>query len=207
MKPERDLPAAVPSVRRVAQQHAEERHCRAEADVVRGLGDRLHDVGNHMFDELARIAVRRLVAKLHTSELIGVPVTGPARLRVTKWIDVSRRRLYAHGHHLVERGDAVSRADLARVLGVVVEVLWRERSGRGQYIDASLLDVQAASLANIASNYLIAGRETKRWGTAHESIVPYQVFATKDQPIAIAAAMCSINVVFGAKMSLLRAES
>jgi len=71
---------------------------------------------------------------------------------------------------------------------IMAALLWRERSGRGQYIDASLLDVQAASLANIASNYLIAGREAKRWGTAHESIVPYQVFATKDQPIAIAAA-------------------
>ena len=67
-------------------------------------------------------------------------------------------------------------------------LLWRERSGRGQYIDCSLLDVQVSALANIASNYLVADREAGRWGTAHESIVPYQVFATKDQPIAIAVA-------------------
>ena len=67
-------------------------------------------------------------------------------------------------------------------------LLWRERSGRGQHLDISLLDVQVSGLANIASNYLVAGKEARRWGTAHESIVPYQVFQTADRPIAIAAA-------------------
>jgi formyl-CoA transferase len=67
-------------------------------------------------------------------------------------------------------------------------LLWRERSGRGQYLDCSLLDIQVSGLANIASNYLVAGQEATRWGTAHESIVPYQVFRAKDRPIAIAAA-------------------
>jgi len=67
-------------------------------------------------------------------------------------------------------------------------LLWRERSGRGQYLDISLLDVEVAGLANIASNYLVGGREATRWGTAHESIIPYQVFQTSDRPIAIAVA-------------------
>jgi formyl-CoA transferase len=67
-------------------------------------------------------------------------------------------------------------------------LLWRERSGQGQFLDCSLLDVQVSALANIASNWLVAGKEAVRWGTAHESIVPYQVFPTKDRPIAIAAA-------------------
>ncbi len=67
-------------------------------------------------------------------------------------------------------------------------LLWRERSGKGQYLDICLLDAQVSGLANIASNYLVAGKEATRWGTAHESIVPYQVFNTADRPIAIAAA-------------------
>ena len=71
---------------------------------------------------------------------------------------------------------------------ITASLLWRERSGKGQYIDCSLLDVQVSALANIASNYLVAGREAKRWGTAHESIIPYQVFHAKDRPIAIAVA-------------------
>lgn len=75
-------------------------------------------------------------------------------------------------------------------------LLWRERSGRGQYLDISLLDVQVSGLANIASNYLVAGREAMRWGTAHESIIPYQVFHTKDRPIAIAVANQKLWVNF-----------
>ncbi len=71
---------------------------------------------------------------------------------------------------------------------IMASLIWRERSGKGQFIDCSLLDIQASALANIASNYLVAGQEAKRWGTAHESIVPYQVFNTKDFPVAIAAA-------------------
>ncbi len=67
-------------------------------------------------------------------------------------------------------------------------LLGRARSGRGQYIDCSLLDVQVSALANIASNHLVAGKEAQRWGTAHESIIPYQVFQAKDRPIAIAVA-------------------
>ena len=67
-------------------------------------------------------------------------------------------------------------------------LLWRERSGKGQHLDISLLDAQVSGLANIASNYLVAGKEATRWGTAHESIIPYQVFNAKDRPIAIAAA-------------------
>ncbi len=79
---------------------------------------------------------------------------------------------------------------------ITASLLWRERSGRGQYIDASLLDAQVSSLANIASSYLVAGKEAQRWGTAHESIVPYQVFATKDRSIAIAVANQKLWVSF-----------
>jgi formyl-CoA transferase len=75
-------------------------------------------------------------------------------------------------------------------------LLWRERSSRGQYLDISLLDAQVSGLANIASNYLIAGQEATRWGTAHESIIPYQVFRTKDRPIAIAVANQKLWVNF-----------
>jgi formyl-CoA transferase len=73
--------------------------------------------------------------------------------------------------------------------GAITTALFhRERTGEGQYVDCALLDVQVAGLANIGSNWLVAGREASRWGTAHESIVPYQVFDTRDRPIAIAAA-------------------
>lgn len=79
---------------------------------------------------------------------------------------------------------------------ITASLFWRERSGRGQYIDLSLLDAQVSCLANIASSYLVAGKEAQHWGTAHESIVPYQVFPTKDMPIAIAMANQKLWVNF-----------
>jgi succinate--hydroxymethylglutarate CoA-transferase len=66
-------------------------------------------------------------------------------------------------------------------------VLARFRTGRGQHIDCSLIDSQVVTLANIASSYLIAGREAKRMGTSHPSIVPYEVLPTKDSHIMIGA--------------------
>ncbi len=71
---------------------------------------------------------------------------------------------------------------------IMASLLWRERSGKGQFIDISLLDAQVSCLANIGSSYLVAGKEAQHWGTAHESIVPYQVFKTADMPVAIAVA-------------------
>ena len=71
---------------------------------------------------------------------------------------------------------------------IMASLLWRARSWKGQLVDLSLLDTQVASLANIASSYLVGGKEAQRWGTAHESIVPYQVFPTKDRAVAIAVA-------------------
>ena len=73
--------------------------------------------------------------------------------------------------------------------GAIVTALFqRERTGLGQKIDLSLLETQVAALANIASNYLVANQEARRWGTAHESIVPYQAFRAKDDYITVAAA-------------------
>lgn len=44
-----------------------------------------------------------------------------------------------------------------------------------------------AGLANIASNFLIAGQEASRHGTAHPSIAPYEVFECKDGFLMIGA--------------------
>jgi crotonobetainyl-CoA:carnitine CoA-transferase CaiB-like acyl-CoA transferase len=62
----------------------------------------------------------------------------------------------------------------------------RQHTGRGRHIDAALLDVQVAMLANQASNYLVSGTPPTRMGNAHPNIVPYQVFATADGHLVLA---------------------
>ena len=69
------------------------------------------------------------------------------------------------------------------ILAVLIE---RGRTGRGRHIDAALLDVQVAMLANQASNFLVGGLVPKRMGNAHMNVVPYQVFATQDGHIVLA---------------------
>lgn len=56
----------------------------------------------------------------------------------------------------------------------------RHRTGEGQHIDVSLLDVQVAALANQAANHLVGGQVPQRMGNAHPNIVPYQDFPTAD---------------------------
>jgi len=61
----------------------------------------------------------------------------------------------------------------------------RERSGYGQRIDIALLECQVAWLANVASNYLVSGKNPGRYGNAHRNIVPYEVFETADGYVAL----------------------
>lgn len=69
---------------------------------------------------------------------------------------------------------------LYATIGMLAALAERERSGRGQYIDLALLDVQVACLANQAMNYLTTGKEPTRMGNGHPNVVPYQDFKTKD---------------------------
>ncbi len=69
---------------------------------------------------------------------------------------------------------------------VLAALAYRERSGRGQYVDLALLDVQVAMLANQAESHLATGRPPPRLGNAHPSIVPYQAFATRDGHLVLA---------------------
>jgi crotonobetainyl-CoA:carnitine CoA-transferase CaiB-like acyl-CoA transferase len=62
----------------------------------------------------------------------------------------------------------------------------RQRSGKGQQIDIALFDVQIATLANQMMSYLVSGRQPRRLGNAHPSIVPYQSFSTADGTLLVA---------------------
>lgn len=71
-------------------------------------------------------------------------------------------------------------------LGILGALLARERTGRGQVLDLSLLESQSAWLAILASAYLNAGEAPQRVGNTHPNIVPYQVFRARDKYIIVA---------------------
>lgn len=68
---------------------------------------------------------------------------------------------------------------------IMAALIGRARTGQGVHIDASLFESQIASLANVASSYLVAGQEGGRHGSAHPSIVPYKVFTTADSSLMV----------------------
>jgi crotonobetainyl-CoA:carnitine CoA-transferase CaiB-like acyl-CoA transferase len=62
----------------------------------------------------------------------------------------------------------------------------RDRGGRGQRVEVALFDSALAGLVNVAQAALVTGREPRRWGNAHATIVPYQTFDAADRPFALA---------------------
>jgi crotonobetainyl-CoA:carnitine CoA-transferase CaiB-like acyl-CoA transferase len=72
-------------------------------------------------------------------------------------------------------------------MGILAALYARERSGKGDFLDLALFDSQLTWLANIGSNFLNAGVSPSRWGNAHPSIVPYQLFQGSDaRPFVVA---------------------
>jgi crotonobetainyl-CoA:carnitine CoA-transferase CaiB-like acyl-CoA transferase len=71
---------------------------------------------------------------------------------------------------------------------VLIALLHRERTGQGSVVSTSLLESALASLANQATNWLMAGNVPQRLGTRHPNIAPYgDIFYGADtQPILLA---------------------
>jgi len=62
----------------------------------------------------------------------------------------------------------------------------RRETGRGQYIDLSLLDAQISWLINQGAAYLVSGENPGRLGNGHPHIVPYETFPAEDGHFIIA---------------------
>lgn len=98
--------------------------------------------------------------------ITGEPTGGPVRPGLGM-VDMSTG-LYTHG-------------------AILAALRARDKTGRGDKIDASLLETQLALLINVGMNWLNLGLEGQRYGAAHPSIVPYNTFQTKDGWFALGA--------------------
>jgi formyl-CoA transferase len=69
---------------------------------------------------------------------------------------------------------------------ILAALLHVRATGQGQHIDMALLDVMVATMANMNTSFLNSGKVPGRAGNAHQSIVPYQVFACADGHLILA---------------------
>lgn len=78
-------------------------------------------------------------------------------------------------------------ASLAIVSGVLAALFHRERTGRGQRVDTSLLLSSAHLMSYFYQDYWLSGNQHRRMGTANHLSVPNQAFPTRDGYVVIIA--------------------
>ena len=72
-------------------------------------------------------------------------------------------------------------------IGILMALYERNRSGKGQFIDATLYDSAIALHQPHAPNYFVAGAKPKLVGNSHGSLAPYSNFPTKGRNIVVGA--------------------
>ena len=72
-------------------------------------------------------------------------------------------------------------AGIYATLGILLALHARNRTGRGQKVDVSLLDGQVSFLTYQAGIYFGTGRSPTRKGNQHPTIVPYETFKARDR--------------------------
>ncbi|SEA82935.1 CaiB/BaiF CoA transferase family protein [Acidovorax soli] len=75
---------------------------------------------------------------------------------------------------------------LNAVIGVLLALHERARSGMGQLVDAALYDSGLSLLHPHAANWFMSGKIPQRTGNAHPNIYPYDVIRTGGAPIFLA---------------------
>jgi len=65
-------------------------------------------------------------------------------------------------------------------IGILAALLHRQRTGRGQRYDGSMVDGLFSVLENAVVRYTVSGEVPRPLGTAHPSITPFQAFPTRD---------------------------
>ena len=78
-------------------------------------------------------------------------------------------------------------AALFTTIGINAALYDRQKTGKGMFVDVSMLDCQIAILENAIARYLSKNEIPKPMGSRHPSIAPFEAFKTKDSYIIIAA--------------------
>lgn len=82
-------------------------------------------------------------------------------------------------------GDVI--AGIFTAYGVMTALFNRERTGKGQKVDVSMLDCQVAVLENAIARYVTSGSVPGPIGNRHPSITPFASFTAQDGHIIVGA--------------------
>ncbi|MGO9526282.1 MAG: CaiB/BaiF CoA transferase family protein [Verrucomicrobiia bacterium] len=77
-------------------------------------------------------------------------------------------------------------AGIYATLGILLALQARQRTGKGQKVDVSLLDGQVSFLTYQAGIYFGTGKSPTRKGNQHPTIVPYETFKARDRYLNLA---------------------
>lgn len=125
---------------------------------VTGFGETGPDIHRPAFDQVVQ-------AMGGGMSITGTPETGPMR----------------SGIPIGDLGGG-----LFGIIGVLAAIAERERTGRGQHVDISMLDAQVSMLNYMATMTLMSGIVPEGIGNGHFVHVPYNAFPTADGHVIVA---------------------
>ena len=78
-------------------------------------------------------------------------------------------------------------ASLFAAVAILAALNERQKSGKGQWIDVSMVDSQVALCENACARYFATKEIPTPWGSRHPLFAPFQVFPTSDSYIVLIA--------------------
>jgi len=87
-------------------------------------------------------------------------------------------------------------AGLNAAFGIMAALRVKEKTGRGQEVDVSMMEGQMSLLNTLIGNYLADGKIPGPMGTAYTALTPYQTFHTKTKDFALAVGSQKLWKVF-----------
>ena len=102
------------------------------------------------------------------------------------------------GGHGVRCGVSIAdmTAGMYAAFGILLALRVKERTGRGQAIDVSMLEGQLSLLGTMIGGYLADGQSPAPMGTAYKALLPYQTFRTRTRDLALAVGSEKLWKVF-----------
>lgn len=79
-------------------------------------------------------------------------------------------------------------AGLFSLIGAMLALEARHRTGRGQFVDVSMMDTVMSTMISNFARYLASGKIPRPLGTLFDGIVPYRNYMCADREITIAVA-------------------